>query len=63
MVKREYVCRNCRRFTTEKECPICKSRDLSASWKGVVIIIDPQECEIAQTLNIDAPGKYALFVG
>jgi len=63
MVKREYVCRNCRRFTTEKECPICKSRNLSSSWKGVVVIINPQECEISQTLGIDAPGKYALFVG
>jgi DNA-directed RNA polymerase subunit E" len=63
MVKRQYVCRNCRRFTTEKECPICKSTALSASWKGLVIIIDPQESEIAKNLGIGAPGKYALFVG
>jgi len=63
MVRRQYVCRNCRRFTTEKECPICKSRDLSASWKGVVVIINPNESEIAQTLGINASGKYALFVG
>jgi DNA-directed RNA polymerase subunit E" len=63
MVKRQYVCRNCRRFTTEKECPICKSTDLSASWKGLVIIIDPKESEIAKSLDIQSPGKYALFVG
>jgi DNA-directed RNA polymerase subunit E" len=63
MVKRQYVCRGCRRFTTEKECLICKSTDLSASWKGLVIIIDPSESEIAKNLNITTPGKYALFVG
>jgi len=63
MVKRRYVCRNCRRFTTEKECPVCKSRDLSASWKGLVIINDPNESEIAKNLNIETPGKYAIFVG
>ena len=63
MVKRRYVRRNCRRFTTEKECPVCKSKDLSASWKGLVIINDPNDSEIAKSLGIEAPGKYALFVG
>jgi len=63
MVKRQYVCRNCRRFTTEKECPVCKSKDLSASWKGLVIIVNPEGSEIAEALDIHAPGKYALFVG
>jgi DNA-directed RNA polymerase subunit E" len=47
----------------EKECVVCKSKDLSASWKGLVIIIDPNECEIAKNLSITTPGKYALFVG
>ncbi len=50
-------------FTTEKVCPNCGSKDLSASWKGVVIINDPKESEIAEVLGIDKPGKYALFVG
>ena len=63
MVKRRYVCRNCRRFTTEKVCPVCSSSDLSASWKGLAIINDPKDSEIAKGLGIDAPGKYALFVG
>jgi len=63
MAKRRYVCRNCRRFTTEKECPVCKSKDLSASWKGLAIINDPNDSDIAKNLNIETPGKYALFVG
>jgi len=63
MAKRQYVCRNCKMFTTEKECPNCKSRNLSASWKGLAIINNPEGSEIAKTLEIDKPGKYALFVG
>jgi len=62
MARRTQVCRNCRRFTTEKVCPVCKSTSLSTSWKGIVIIIDT-ESEIAKTLEIDEPGKYALYVG
>ncbi|MEM5793571.1 MAG: transcription elongation factor subunit Spt4 [Candidatus Aenigmatarchaeota archaeon] len=63
MVKRTYVCRNCRMFTTEKECPNCKSRDLSASWKGLVLINKIEDSEVAKLIEADRPGKYALFVG
>ena len=62
MARRTQVCRNCKRFTKEKVCPVCKSTKLSTSWKGVVIIINP-ESEIAKTLEINEPGKYALYVG
>jgi len=63
MARREYVCRECRRFTTEKKCPVCGSTNLSASWKGLVIIADPTDSEIAKILGVETPGKYALFVG
>ncbi|MEM5772973.1 MAG: transcription elongation factor subunit Spt4 [Candidatus Aenigmatarchaeota archaeon] len=62
MAKRLQVCRNCRRFTTEKACPNCKSTNLSTSWKGMVIILDSNS-EIAKALNISEAGKYALYVG
>ncbi|MEM5853980.1 MAG: transcription elongation factor subunit Spt4 [Candidatus Aenigmatarchaeota archaeon] len=62
MVKRLQVCRNCRRFTTERICPNCKSTNLSTSWKGMVIILNP-ESDVAKTLKIYQEGKYALYVG
>ncbi|MBI2084766.1 MAG: transcription elongation factor Spt4 [Candidatus Aenigmarchaeota archaeon] len=62
MAKRLQVCRNCKRFTTEKSCHTCKSTNLSTSWKGLVIITD-ESSEIAKTLNITEKGKYALYVG
>ncbi len=62
MTKRLMVCRNCKRFTYEKKCPHCGSGDLSTTWKGLVIILNP-ESEIAKALKIDEKGKYALYVG
>ncbi|MCD6226854.1 MAG: hypothetical protein J7J93_03655 [Candidatus Aenigmarchaeota archaeon] len=62
MTKRQYVCRECKMFTTEKRCPNCGSTNLSASWKGLVIINKVEDSEIAKELGIDTPGKYALFV-
>lgn len=56
------VCRNCKRFTNESVCPVCKSSNMSSSWKGVVVIIDTNS-EVAKALNITEPGKYALYVG
>ena len=62
MAKRQYVCRNCKMFTTEKECPNCKSKDLSASWKGLAVINKVEDSEIAKALEMNKTGKYALFV-
>lgn len=62
MVKRIQVCRNCRRFTTEKACPFCKSTNLSTSWKGLVVIVDANS-EVAKMMNVSEPGRYALYVG
>ncbi len=62
MAKRLQVCRNCKRFTTEKACASCKSTNLSTSWKGMVIITD-ESSEIAKMLNMSEKGRYALYVG
>ncbi len=62
MPKKMRVCRNCKRFTDEKACPVCKSTDLSPSWKGLVIVMN-KESEIAKAMNIGESGKYAVYVG
>ena len=62
MGRKNYVCRKCKKFTKERECPVCKVKYLSASWKGLVIINNPEDSEIAKALNINDTGTYALFV-
>lgn len=56
------VCKNCRRLVDENVCPACKDSELTSNWKGYVIIIDPENSEIAKRLDIKAPGRYALRI-
>lgn len=48
-------------MVNEKECVVCKSKDLTTNWKGVVIIYDC-DSEIAKASGHETPGKYALQV-
>jgi DNA-directed RNA polymerase subunit E" len=43
-------------------CPNCKSTNLSDDWTGVVIVINPDNSEIAKKMTIKTPGKYAIRV-
>lgn len=61
MVK-EFACRKCKTITTEKVCPNCHSMDLTTSWFGYLVIIDPEKSEVAKLLGIKKPGRYALKV-
>ena len=61
MVK-ELACRNCKRVTTAKICPSCKSTDLSPDWNGIVLIVNPSTSKIAKTLGITTEGKFAIKV-
>lgn len=57
----EFVCRSCHRLLETRNCS-CGSDSVSTDWAGYVIIIDPENSEIAKRLNIKIPGKYALKV-
>jgi len=67
MVK-ELACRKCKCVTIGKVCPACKSSDLTPDWEGIVVVANPEESRIAQTLKISVEQwkienpKYALKV-
>lgn len=58
----EKACRTCHRLTEKRECPVCKTKELTENWQGVVIVFKPEESEIAKELNFESPGKYAVKV-
>jgi len=62
--KLDKVCRQCHRvLEADKEaCIVCGYSNLSTDWQGYVVIIDPKQSEIAEKMNIDLPGRYALKV-
>lgn len=57
----EKACRICFRITEEKECDVCKNKDLSRNWKGVLIIYDI-ESELGDKTDHKIPGRYALQI-
>ncbi|KAF6243657.1 transcription elongation factor Spt4 [Nitrosopumilus sp. b1] len=59
---REMACRKCKFVTTGKVCPACKSSDLTPDWNGIVLVVNPENSQIAQTLGITSKGKYAIKV-
>ena len=58
----EKACKSCHMLTETKECPLCKTKELTENWQGVVIVFESEGSEIANELNFKAPGKYAVKV-
>ncbi|MCD6522920.1 MAG: DNA-directed RNA polymerase, subunit E'' [Candidatus Diapherotrites archaeon] len=60
----EKACKHCKLIVQKGDkCPLCGSTELTTSWKGYVIIFNPEVSEIAKKMGINAPGKYALRIG
>lgn len=60
-MNREKACRGCR-FLVEDEakCPNCGEDAFTTFWRGYVVIINPEESEIAKKMGINRKGKFAL---
>ncbi len=58
----EKACRECNTITTGTICPRCKTATLGDDFSGLVIIIEPEESEIAKAMGIKEKGRYALRV-
>ena len=58
----EKVCKLCKVFVKGDKCPMCGGSEFTRTWKGVIIVLDPNGSEVAQILDIKAPGKYCLWV-
>ena len=65
MARARFVCRDCHRVIDDADaevCPVCGSSSLTEDWSGYVIILHPETSEIAQEMEVNEPGKYALKV-
>ncbi len=56
------ACKECHILTEQKECPICKKKDLTENWQGIVVIFNSEGSEISKELGFTVPGKYAIKV-
>jgi len=57
------VCRSCKEIITEgNKCPSCGSENIADSFKGRVVILDPEKSEIAKNLKHSKKGAFAIKV-
>ena len=55
------ACTRCHRIMEDERCAIC-NLVTSKNWSGFLIVVDPENSEIAKELQIQLPGEYALRV-
>lgn len=59
MVKKK-ICKNCKLFVEDNECPICKGNQFVNNWQGKVIVLDANKSDIGKKMGIEVKGEYAI---
>ncbi len=58
----EYACKKCHRIIRGKKCPHCGSGEVTQNWKGLVVILDPENSKVAEAMKIETSGEFAIRV-
>ncbi len=59
MVKQK-ACKICNTIYEGDKCPKCESKESTESFKGRIVILNPEKSEIAQKLDIKSKGNFAI---
>ncbi|MEK6963040.1 MAG: transcription elongation factor subunit Spt4 [Nanoarchaeota archaeon] len=56
------ACKQCRIFTEEAVCPICKKEQFTTTWQGRLYIVNAEKSQIAKAIGLEHKGEYAIKV-
>jgi len=62
MAKKVRVCKKCLSFVEEDRCPLCSSTEFAESFKGKIIMLNPEQSEIAKKAGISKKGVFAIKI-
>ena len=55
------ACKLCNTIIESGEkCPRCDSKENTEGYKGRIVVLKPEESEIAQKLNLKEKGNFAI---
>jgi len=58
---KEKACKICNRiYETEEKCPDCGAKESTDSFKGRIIVLNPEKSDIANKLKIKRKGNFAI---
>ena len=59
-MKGKKVCKVCKVFIEGDKCQNCQGTEFVETWKGRIIVMNPESSEIAKNLKIAKKGDYAI---
>ena len=57
---KQKACKICSIIHEEDKCPRCESKESTESFKGRIVVLNPEKSEIAQQLKIKDKGNFAI---
>ncbi len=60
---KQKACKICKAIYEGERCPKCNSKESTDSFKGKIIVLNPEKSEIAKKLNIKEEGSFAIKTG
>jgi len=58
---KQKACKICNKIYEEgNKCPNCEAKESTDSFKGRIVVSNPEKSEIAQKLNIKSKGNFAI---
>jgi DNA-directed RNA polymerase subunit E" len=58
----EKACKKCKFVFEGTKCPKCGSEEITDSFKGKIVVLKPEESEIAKNVKIKDKGTFAIKV-
>ena len=58
---KQKACKLCNSiFETGEKCPKCGSKEITDSFKGRIVLLNPEKSEVAQKINLKEKGNFAI---
>jgi len=55
------ACKICKKiYESREKCPKCGAKEYSETFKGRIVVLNPEKSEIAQKLNLKEKGNFAI---
>ncbi len=57
---KQKACKICKTIHEEKLCPKCESKEHTEAFKGKIIVLNPEQSEIAKKIGLTEKGEFAI---
>ena len=56
------ACRYCKNINEGSVCPVCRNTEFSDDYSGLLVVLDPENSILAEKLDTNESGNYALKI-